>query len=242
MKVIPVVYYQALKYNKPEIASSGYPHNLPFLSQENQIAFSTPVTIFIGENGSGKSTIIECIAQLAHLNLEGGSKNNHFSTYAETGESLADSCKLIRAPKYPKDSYFYRAESYYTLMTELDKLDVSRDYFDRNLHHLSRGEGFLQIIGNRFFGNGIYLLDEPESGLSFQSQLSVLIHMDELVKRESQFIISTHSPILMLYPEATIYQIGESGIEQVSAKENFLFDNWKLLVNHSERLLDGLLR
>ena len=237
-----MIYYKSLQYEKPEGELYQYPYNLPFLQGLNDICFSTPVTIFIGENGSGKSTIIECIAELAGINLEGGSKNNKFSTYESTSESLADSCLLVRAPKYPKDSYFYRAESYFSLMTELDKLGVSNDYFDRELHHLSRGEGFLQIIANRFFGDGVYLLDEPESGLSFQSQLSALVYIDELVKHESQFIISTHSPILMLYPGATIYQITDDGIKEVFAKDNFLFDNWEMLINNSDQLIHRLLR
>ena len=206
------------------------------------IEFSSPVTVFIGENGSGKSTLIECIAKLTNLNLEGGSKNNTFSSHTAVDGTLSDACRLIRAAKYPKDAYFYRAESYFNLMTALDNLGISDDYFDHNLHDLSRGEGFLQIIAHRFFGQGMYLLDEPESGLSFQSQLSVLYHINELVKQDSQFIISTHSPILLMYPGATIYQITERGLEQVDAKDNFLFDNWRLLINNSDRLINGLLR
>ncbi|UUV98156.1 ATP-binding cassette domain-containing protein [Vagococcus luciliae] len=173
------MYTKQLHYDGVE---EGYfPYNLPFIKNINNISFTHQVTLITGENGVGKSTFLETIAELLRLNLEGRSKNNQFITQ-ETQSDLARNCRLVRYAAYPKDYYFYRAESFYNLTTDLDNLDVSNDLFNRPLHSFSRGQSIKALIQERFFGHGIYLFDEPETGLSLQSQLELMVMMNDLVK------------------------------------------------------------
>ncbi|MCB5950909.1 ATP-binding cassette domain-containing protein [Enterococcus sp. BWT-B8] len=219
-----------------------FPFNLSFLKNLNEIVFSKNVTFITGENGSGKSTLIETIAELLDLNMEGGSKNNTFATY-DSYSNLSEKCRLIRYPSYPKDLYFYRAESFYNLVSDLDYLGVSDELFDQNLHNFSRGESIKNLIKNRFFGNGLYLLDEPETGLSLQSQLELLVMIYDLVDSSSQFIICTHSPILMMYPNADILEFDDNGISNVTIEKSKIIEQWEMVLKRKEvfisQLFDG---
>lgn len=232
------LYLKQVRYHPQE--ARGHPFDLPFLEQLNQWQITAHVTFIVGENGVGKSTLIETIAELMALNLEGGSRNNQFSSYQES-HPLAEACQLVRYPNYPKDTYFYRAETYYNLMTDLDQLKLSNSLFGRESHHFSRGESFKELVGERFFGNGFYLLDEPETGLSLNSQFQLLVMIKELVQSQSQLIIATHSPVLLMYPEAAIVELTAAGMTETSYRETQLFQEWQMLFERQEIFIDQLL-
>ncbi len=215
-------------------ASGSYVANLPIFENFTPINLDSPVTFFVGENGSGKSTLIEAIAVAAGFNSEGGGRNYRFSTRA-THSDLCDYIKLVRSPvgKW-RDGYFLRAESFYNVASYIEDIDnspgdsspkIAEAYGVKSLHAVSHGEGFLALIKNRFFGNGLYILDEPEAALSPTGIISMMLLMRELVGHNSQFIISTHSPILAGYPGSSTYQISASGIKKTEWKRT---DNYIL--------------
>ena len=202
----------------------SYLNDLPIirhLAIETELSFSSNVTFFVGENGSGKSTLIEAIAVSAGLNPEGGSKNFGFSTRASHSE-LHRYLRLSRTGKW-SDSYFLRAESFFNVATNIEELDKGPTYDDwdiidtyggKSLHEQSHGESFFALMKNRFRGKGLYILDEPEAALSPARQIAMLHLMRELVGQGSQFIVSTHSPILTAYPGAQIYEFRENGLNE----------------------------
>jgi predicted ATPase len=177
-----------------------------------RLALHSGVTFLVGENGSGKSTLLEAIAIKAGFNPEGGSKN--FTTSNRPSESsLHQYLRLVRGPRREKSGFFLRAETMFNVSTEAEQYG---DYGWENLHHKSHGEAFLWVALNRFRSDGLYLLDEPESALSPARQLALLARMHQLVSARSQFVISTHSPILMAYPGARIFLLDQDGIHQIS--------------------------
>lgn len=211
-------FIQSLKFEQN--GNTNYPYNISAVKQIGKLRFNSPVTFLVGENGTGKSTIIEAIAVAAGFPSEGGTKNMKFSTYNSTSD-LHDSLKLIRGTRREKDGYFLRAESFYNVasyMEESNPMGPLR-YGGKTMHNQSHGESFMWLINHRFFGNGLYLLDEPEAALSPQRQLSLLIAINDLIIDGSQFIISTHSPILLSFPKATIYQLNLDGIEKVNYED-----------------------
>ncbi|MCX0272020.1 AAA family ATPase [Nocardia zapadnayensis] len=192
-----------------------YPFNLPtvrWLMREGGLPLSPGVTFLVGENGSGKSTLVEAIAVAAGLNPEGGSQNYRFatrSTESELGEHLV----LRWGTTKPRNRFFLRAESFYNVATETERLGPEQiaAVGGRSLHHRSHGESFMDLMNHRFGPGGLYLMDEPEAALSPRGCMTVLARMSELVRQECQFVVATHSPILLATPEATIYQIDEEG-------------------------------
>ncbi len=221
-----------------------YPAALPavrYLRENEYLPITSSVTFFVGENGSGKSTLLEAIAIACGFNAEGGSKNFSFSTMP-THSGLYKHIRLSRVG-YPKDGYFLRAESFYNTATYIDETDpaLCEAYGGKSLHSQSHGEAFLQTVKNRFFGKGLYILDEPEAALSPTSAMSLLIYIDRLVSDGSQFIIATHSPILTAYPDALIYQISSSGIEKVSYRETDNYKITKSFLSDPERITMHLL-
>ncbi|WP_086312924.1 hypothetical protein A5821_000492 [Enterococcus sp. 7F3_DIV0205] len=232
------LYLKGMKYEKV-VNTSQFPFSLPILSDLDQLLFERPVTFLIGENGSGKSTIIETIAGLMDLNLEGGSKNNFFVSYKEQ-TSLVEASRPIRYPSYPKDSYFYRAESYYNLMTDIEMIDQGAGVFTRDLHTYSRGESFYELVATRFFGQGFYLLDEPETGLSLSTQLQLMVLMHELVEDDSQFVIATHSPVLLFFPNARIYEFTEGKIIKRTLQETKIYQEWAMIFERKEQFFQKL--
>ena len=237
------VYLRDIRFSKKN-PGENYWCSLPFyreLISGKKISFNTPVTFFIGENGSGKSTLIEAIAVAMGYNAEGGSKNFNFST-RNTTSMLYDELQLSKIA-YESDGFFLRAESFYNVATNIDDLRINIDnYGGKSLHNQSHGESFLALVQNRFRGNGFYILDEPEAALSPMRQLTLLIEINNLVKNNSQFIIATHSPILLAYPGAQIYnldfgieRIGYSETEHYKMTRNFL-DNPDIFI---KRLFDS---
>ena len=220
---------------------SSYLSNLPavqFLHTMDCLNFQHPVTFFVGENGTGKSTLLEAIAIAMGFNPEGGSRDFRFST-KNTHSNLSTYLTIIKTT-IPTDGFFLRAESFYNTASYLDETSTLIRYGGVSFHQQSHGESFFSLVTNRFEGNGLYLLDEPEAALSPQKLIALLVSIDELVKQNSQFIIATHSPILMAYPNAEIMQFSETGIERVSYKETEHYKITKQFLDNPERMLHYL--
>lgn len=215
-----------------------YRGRIPALRSAESISFRTAVTFFIGENGSGKSTLAEAIAMAAGFNPEGGSRNFQFETVRREPES-SRFVRLIRPPRRPSDGYFLRAESFFNVATEVDRLGVTRGYGGVSLHEQSHGESFMALLLNRFLGDGLYILDEPEAALSPMRQLSMLVRIHDLVRAGSQFIIATHSPILMAFPGATLLLL-EGRIREVAYEETEHYTVMRDFFNHREAMLREL--
>lgn len=216
-----------------------YPFCLPVIRQLGSLDLQSRVTFFVGENGTGKSTLLEAIAVNYGFNPEGGSKNFNFSTY-ESHSELYRYITLSKGVRKPKDGYFLRAESFYNVATEVNRLGVS-GYGNRSLHDQSHGESFMSLLLNRFLGNGIYILDEPEAALSPSRQLGLLARMNDLVKENSQFIIATHSPILLAFPSAQIYVLSENAITPTPYEQTEHYILTKQFLNNTGRMLRELM-
>lgn len=178
------------------LSQNSYLNDLPiikYLAANKEIKLSSNITFFVGENGTGKSTLLEAIAVAYGFNAEGGTKNFSFST-KDTHSELSEHLTLTKID-YAKDGFFLRAESLYNAATYIDEVKATHNYGNVSLHNQSHGESFLSIVQNRFSGNGLYLLDEPEAALSPMRLMTLIVEMDNLLKNNSQFIIATHSPI-----------------------------------------------
>jgi predicted ATPase len=201
---------------------SGYPFTLPVvagLRGAGRLDLDPAVTFLTGDNGTGKSTLIEAIAVAAGFNPEGGSTNFRFST-RPTESDLGKYLRLVRGVEKPHTGYFLRAESFYNVATEIDRLGVAAGYGGHSLHERSHGESFLDLATHRFRGQGLYLLDEPEAALSVYGCLAMLLRIRDLADAGSQFVVATHSPILLAVPHARILQIDAGGtISQVGYDE-----------------------
>lgn len=219
-----------------------YPFNLPVVSELDYLEFHPDVTFLVGENGAGKSTLIEAIAVVSGFNPEGGNRNMQFSTQ-KTHSELGDFIKPVKGFMRPKDGYFLRAESFYNVATYIDDLmpPPLQGYGGRSLHHQSHGESFMAVLAHKLKGQGLYIFDEPEAALSPLRQMSALVEIHRLVGMESQFIIATHSPILLSYPNALIYQIGRYGLEQVGYTQTEHYEVTRNFLNRHEAMLKELL-
>ncbi|MFK7890664.1 MAG: AAA family ATPase, partial [Granulosicoccus sp.] len=224
--------------------ASAYPFSLNAFRHLNRLKLHPKVTFFVGENGSGKSTLLEAIAVASGFNPEGGTKNFGFST-RESHSSLGRYIRCSRGVKKPEDGYFLRAESFFNVATEIEALDnefsfgppIINSYGGKSLHEQSHGESFFALLTNRFSRNSLFILDEPEAALSPSRQMSMICRMNELVDENCQFLIATHSPILMAYPEADILVLGEDGIVKTDYKETEHFQVMKNFISNPEGML-----
>jgi predicted ATPase len=225
----------------------AFPFSIPAIGGLDEMAFDQPVTFFVGENGAGKSTLLEAIAVGLGLNAEGGSRNFRFAT-RESHSGLNAFLRLGRSPRRVRDSYFLRAESFFNVATEIEALDgapgggkVIDAYGGKSLHEQSHGESFFALFMNRLRGDGLYFLDEPEAALSPTRQLSFLSRLHELVGQGSQFLIATHSPILMAYPDAAIYLMADGAPRRIAYRDTEHFTVTRDFLTRTERMLDILL-
>ena len=241
-------YVAEIELKRDEVESfDRYPFSLAAVRPLDRLEFHPAVTFFVGENGSGKSTLLEAVAVACGFNAEGGSKNFRFGT-RESHSELHRFLRVSRGHPRPRDGYFFRAESFFNVATEIEKLDaepgagppIGPAYSEHSLHEQSHGESFLALVLNRFRGHGLYLLDEPEAALSPKRQLAVLTRIHDLVAEQSQFIIATHSPILMAYPEAFIYQFSAAGIERIAYEETEHYRVTRNFLANPRRTLDIL--
>ncbi|PZE19687.1 AAA family ATPase [Paenibacillus xerothermodurans] len=212
---------EIIKLNEKINAPDKYPFNVPAIKHFDNIALNKNVTFFVGENGSGKSTLLEAIAYQCGFNTAGGSRNNLYELVSSEAK-LGDFIRLSWMPKI-NNGFFLRAESFYNFASHLDELAkedrrVYHYYGGKSLHEQSHGESFISLFTHRFGQKGIYLLDEPEAALSPQRQLAFLNIIHELQK-SAQIIIATHSPILLGYPNAEIYNFNVSPIELIKYED-----------------------
>lgn len=205
------------------------------------LAFHPQVTFLVGENGSGKSTLLEALAVKCDFPAEGGSKNVAVKTH-DLPTPLADALRLERGATRADDGFFLRAESFFNYASEMDREGHDmRWYGGRSLHAQSHGEAFFNLFMQRFFGGGLYFLDEPEAALSPMRQMAMLARLKQLNETGSQFIIATHSPILMAYPHAKIVQFTEDEVREVEWRETEHFYVTQQFLNAPERMLKTLL-
>lgn len=221
--------------------SHTYPYSIPAIKQLDELELTNPVTFFVGENGSGKSTLMEAIADICGFNTAGGGRNNTYDLEASEA-ALSDHIRLSWLPKVT-NGFFLRAESFYHFASHIDDIGSIQAYGGRSLHHQSHGEAFLSLFQNRFGGKAIYLLDEPEAALSPQRQLTFLRIIHDLEKSgEVQFIIATHSPILLGYPGAEILHFSEDGIKSIDYEETEHYQITRGFLENREGYLKHLLQ
>jgi predicted ATPase len=225
----------------------AYPFCLPAIRHLDVLEFHPAVTFIVGENGSGKSTLLEAIAVSCGFNAEGGSKNFRFDTRA-SHSPLHEFIRVAKGFRRPRDGYFLRAESFFNVASEIERLDregggprIIDSYGGTSLHEQSHGESFMALMRERFGGNGLYILDEPEAALSPQRQLAALSRIHALVRQGSQFIIATHSPILMAYPDAHIYACTQDGIGRIDYRDTEHYQVMHDFIVNPKRMLDVLL-
>jgi predicted ATPase len=196
-----------------------YPFTIPAVRTLERLDLHPAVTFIVGENGTGKSTLVEAIAVAAGFNAEGGSNNFRFATVASESD-LHRCLRLVRGARRPRTGYFLRAESFYNVASEIDRIGgIHESYGGKSLHLQSHGESFMALVIHRFGADGFYVLDEPESALSPTRQLALLVRMRELVEGGAQMIIATHSPILMAFPDSVVYRIDGAGIAPVAYED-----------------------
>ncbi len=240
-------YIRSIRLNEERILSfNDFPLNLPVIKNFREIALHPNVTYIIGENGMGKSTLLEGIAIGLGFNPEGGTLNFNFSSY-DSHSNLEQYLRIVKGVERAQDSFFFRAETFYNVATNIEEMDSEPSFGGKvidsfggvSLHEQSHGEAFFAAFTERFRGNGLYILDEPEAALSPLRQLSMLARINDLVHQGSQFIISTHSPMIMAYPDAKIIQLTEEGMTEVTLEETYhysimnqFFDDRKRMLHH----------
>lgn len=224
-----------------------YPFNLEVVRNFESLEFHPKVTFIIGENGSGKSTLLEAIATAWGFNPEGGTKNFNFATRS-SHSNLHEYFRLAKSFRKAKDGFFLRAESFYNVASNIDQLDegpggppIKLSYGGKSLHHQSHGESFFSLMTHRFGGNGLYILDEPEAALSPTRQMAMLARIHQLVEQDSQFIIATHSPIILSYPQARIYELKNGYLNVCNYEDTEHYSVSKAFLNNYRKLLDDLL-
>lgn len=228
------------------IEQDNYLNDIPIIKNLDILTFDSPITFFVGENGTGKSTLLEAIAIKYGFNPEGGTLNFNFHTN-NTHSSLYRSLILDRGYRRPKEGFFLRAESFYNVATQLEEYENSApdpfyNYGGKSLHHQSHGESFLTLIQYRFNQNSLYILDEPEASLSPQRQLTLLIKIYELSKEGTQFIIASHSPILLGIPNAKILNFDNNKIAPIKYEDTESYKITELFINNRAGLLNKMLK
>jgi predicted ATPase len=225
--------------------AEDYTDELPALQDVERIELHPRVTFFVGENGSGKSTLVEALAVALKLNAEGGGRVQQFAFSTRSSHSrLHRRLELDRSELPPRNAFFLRAESVFNLATAIERggpRAEMQNVFDRPLHEQSHGQSFLDIAVNRLGPRGLYIFDEPEAALSVRGQLGLIRRIHELVRDHSQFVIATHSPILLGYPDAAILELGPTGIRPLAYAETEQVELTRSFVEDPQRFLRHLL-
>ena len=234
------LFLQQIRINWDQIEQKSYLRGIDSIREVEQIPLTNPVTFFVGENGSGKSTLLEAVAIASGFNPEGGTRNYSFSTYDSHSE-LCDAVRLTRGVRRAGWGYFLRAESFYNVATKEDEYSRGPGGVPQHYHEKSHGESFLQLAQNSFRPGGFYLLDEPEAALSPQRQLTLLMEISRCAKGGAQFIIATHSPILLGLPGAQILTFDDGPIHPCEYEDTDSYQVMSAFINHREQLLSRLL-
>lgn len=233
------LYINSLKIDWFVISEDSYLRKIHSISKIQDLNFEKPVTIFSGENRSGKSTLLEAIAKNYGFNAEGETVNLKFETYNDTSE--LDNALILAKGGMKRSGYFFRAESFYNVATEYENLrHINGGENIPNYHEMSHGESFLQFMES-FNSPGLFLLDEPEAALSPNKQMELLLFINKMIQLGSQFIIVTHSPILLAFPNADILNFSESGLKRITYEETESYRIMELFINHKESILNNLL-
>ena len=236
----PYLARATLKPDAP-VDLDSYPCSIPAVRDLEQIEFHPCVTFFVGENGSGKSTVLEALALALGFGAEGGTRNVQLGGQGAVSP-LHDWLRLARGVPQPRDAYFLRAETFFNVATYLDEVGYLDSYGGQSLHQQSHGEAFMSVLSHKLRGDGIYLLDEPEAALSPSRQMAALCAIDGLVQAQSQLIIATHSPILLAYPHARIYQFDRSGLTEVAYEDTEHYVLTRDFLNHPAERVARLLQ
>jgi len=234
------LYLKAIGVDWDQVTPRSYLRDIPAIAALTRLELHAPVTFFAGENGSGKSTLIEAIAVAWGFNPEGGTRNYVFSTF-DTHSELCSTIRLTRSVRRPAWGYFLRAESFYNVATKEEEYSRGPGGRPQHFHEKSHGESFLALVQNTFRCDGFYLLDEPEAALSPQRQLTLLAEIDRLSRDGSQFIVVTHSPILLGLPGAEILSFDDGVIHPVKYEDTDSYKVTEMFINGRERLLHHLL-
>lgn len=196
--------------------ASGHPFDVPAIAAMAagglELRFDRAVTVFVGDNGSGKSTLLEAVAVHQGLNAEGGARGMRFENRVGSVSPLYRYLRVLRSPRQPRDVFFLRAETFFNVATAIESYGPdSIALYGGSPHERSHGESFVDLIVHRFGPRSLFFMDEPEAALSIHGQLQFLVRMHELVGQGCQFVIATHSPLLMAYPNASIYEFTDAG-------------------------------
>lgn len=238
----PKPYLREVRLDRDKVPNfDSYPFDIPSVRRLRKIVFHPDVTFFIGENGAGKSTLLEAIAVSLGFGPEGGTRNTLFQT-ADTVSPLHNYLTLIRGAREPRDFYFFRAESFYNVATYTDEVGYLKGYGGKSLHHRSHGEAFLSVLNEKLRGKGLYIFDEPEAALSPIRQMSALASIHRLVEDGSQFIIATHSPILLAYPNGKIIRFDAHGVSETKYSETEHYSATRDFLNNHPKMLEELMR
>jgi predicted ATPase len=239
------IFLKAIRNEHVPSEDDSYPFNLPIVRNLKTLEFSKSVTYIVGENGSGKSTLLEAIANLLGLNAEGGSKNFNFRTQ-ETHSSLYEELFTVRADLSYRNAFFFRAESFYNVASEVDRIAqedrrMLDSYGGISLHEQSHGESFMALFTNRLRSKGLYIFDEPEAALSYMNQLRFLVWMKEAVSAGSQIIISTHSPVILAYPDAEIFVAEEGTLKTTTYDDCYIYRDMLAFITNKDLVIRELL-
>lgn len=228
------LFLQGLRIDWDSIPKLSYVHGISAIKSISSLSFNKDITFFVGENGSGKSTLLEAIAVEFGYNAEGGTRNYSFSTYDDISP-LSQSITLIKSWQRPKYGYFFRAETFYNVATASVNVYMGDDY-----HSNSHGEGNLRFLS--YDKPGLYLMDEPEAALSPQRQLLLLKHIYQMSQKGAQFIIATHSPILLGCPNAEILSFDNGRILACTYEETKSYKITKNFLYNKNQVLSELFK
>ena len=232
-------FIQRVIFDWNRIDNDSYLKGIEAFKGIEKLDFNKPITFFVGENGSGKSTLLEALAVAHGFNPEGGTKNYVFSTH-DTHSELCDAIRIAKGYRKEKWGYFLRAESFYNVATkELEYSDWAHP--SEKYHEKSHGESFLALTQNHLRPNGLYLFDEPEAALSPQRQLTLLMEIYSCAKEGSQFIIVTHSPILLGIPDAQILSFDDGIVHKCEYEDTQSYKVTEMFINNRKILLERLL-
>jgi predicted ATPase len=227
---------------RPQSLGEEHPFDIPAVRDVASMRFDAPVTFLVGENGSGKSTLIEALARVLKFDIQGGTTGTELGPRQLAHDPLAAELKADLGPNKPRDAFFLRAESFFNVAARIDREELYSVYGGRAMHAQSHGESFLALAANRFGRDGLYVLDEPEAALSVTSALAFVAVLARASDAGSQFIVATHSPILLALPGARIYELSERGVDEVAWDECDATRLTKSFLESPERFLREALR